>query len=687
MNVPNQKVKFIAFYILFWVCIVFAFSFLVIKNFSDPLIGLFGYGSDTFINHDYADANGEYMGFYLSQNISFTPFAKLNILNNQVFYPYGTNSIFQTWVLERDIYYAIFYSFFGAGHWLQIYYLFTVLVTAIGTLGLLVRDYGFARASGAGLLVSFFNFYAIHKYPHHFNVAVHHWTTVSFVADFLIVKRVALRQHVSLNLILIRACLLILSMGQDLGYIAGFALMSFTVSTLFIAVLIAYRHLKGELRINELFTTAIQTYKSEFLANPITALCLLCLSLIVGFIYLPLLLQISREAKSLETNFGSSGFLVNPLRLLIPYFPGFNPGLPWEKVFRDSPEGLGAGSPGWFLLILGTLGLWQARKQILYYIPLSIIFLLCIFNHPGSIPTINKWVFFLFMTVVLWVFRKRTPIFLIILFIGVCLILYKQMYFPTLKIFPWFSFNRVAGRSTVIYPVILCIFAMEFNLYNWHFTKKKLLSALLIFLACTEIFTAYSFNLEYQPYSLKKDFFTYMNYVRQQPGEAVVDWPFCIASGNGVGAREGLCPYFLRNAGVFALRRFHQKKVMGQYFGRLHPDQIGPYLEAGWNKLFFPDSSIKNPANRQERCFRPAEWSFFTDFYKFNDFAGINLYVDLLPKDCISEFYARFGNPAVETWVPGPGKVQFIAKPSELRSQVNPALGRSLKLETYLSGK
>jgi hypothetical protein len=123
---------------------------------------------------------------------------------------------------------------------------------------------------------------------------------------------------------------------------------------------------------------------------------------------------------------------------------------------------------------------------------------------------------------------------------------------------------------------------------------------------------------------------------------------------------------------------------MGQYFGRLHPSQIEPYLQAGWDKLFFPDSSDVSKATRQARCFRPAEWSFFTDFYKLNDFAGINLYVDLLPEDCVGEFYTRFGTPAAETLVPGAGRVKFIAKSPELRNRVNLPLGAKLKFEPRL---
>ncbi len=635
----HSLTKFQAIAILFlaFICISFAFSFLVIKNFSAPLIGRAGPGK--IDNWDYLDYL-EYMGFYFAKNLSFIPFPKLNLVNNQVFYPYGTNSVFQAWAIERDFFYSILYSLFGIGPWLQIYYLLSVLLTAIGTLTLLIRDYGLIRASGAGFIVSFFNFYAINKYPHHINHSVLHWTILSLITDFLIVKRVVLRQPVCLRLILVRGCLLILSIGHDLGYVAGFALMSFTVSLFFIVVLLSSRYFRRELKLTDFFYRTLKAYKTEFFAYNRTSLFLLILGILVAYINVPLVYQISIEAKSFDfSEVPSGGWWTNPLRLLIPFFPVFNPGVSWELFLEDSPEGLGAGSPGVFLLILGTVGLWQARKRLTIFIPLLTIFILCLLYHPE--------------------------------------------FFPTLKIFPWFSFNRVGGRSTVIYPVILCLFALEinfhelFNRLGWF--RRQLLSVLVVGIACTELYTAYSFKLDYQPYSLDKNFFAYMNYVKKQPGEAVLDWPFCAIGGNGVGIN--LCPYYALNSGVFGMRRFHEKKVMGQYFGRLHPSQIEPYLKTGWDKLLLPGISDTSNQTPQVHCFRPVEWSFFTDFYKFNDFAGINLYVDLLPEDCVTKFYDRFGKPVAETLIPGPGRVKFIPKSPELRNQVNLALGATLKLK------
>jgi hypothetical protein len=621
--------------LLAFVFVSFCFSFVVIKNFSTPLTGWTGIGpwGINNINFDYVDTQ-EYPGFYFAKNLKFNPFPQLNLINNQSFYPYGTNSVYQPWVVEKDIFYAILYWFFGIGPWLQVYYLLSVMITAVGTFSLLLGDYGFAKASGAGFIVSFCNFYAIHKYPHHFNLAIVHWTILGIITDFLIVKRVGLRQHVSLKLLLVRGCLLLLSIGQELGYIAGFTLMSFTVSILFIAVVVCYRYLRGEFRLIELGVKKVEAYKNDFVATRKTCLALISISIIPTFLYLPLVIQIVREAKKFE--FSSSGidWWVNPLRLLIPFFPMINPEKNFDKIFLDVPEALGDGSPGWFLLIVGTIGLWQARRKIIIFIPLLIIFVLCLLYAP------NLWLF------------------------------------PTLKIFPWFAFNRVSGRSTVIYPVILCILALHIN-FDWlSLRKRQLLSGLLVLLACVEFYTAYSFKKDYQPYVLDKNFFAYMDYVKKQPGEAVLDWPFCALGGNG----PAICTYYRNNSGIFALRRFHEKKVMGQYYGRLHPSLIEPYFQAGWDKLFIPDIT----KTRQARCFREGEWSFFTEFYKLNDFAGINLYVDRLPEGCAKEFHKRFGYPTKETFLPDVGRIQFIQKTPELRKQVNLSLGTKVKFDPLL---
>jgi hypothetical protein len=634
------KNKAVAIQILSFVCLCIAFSFLVIKDFSHPLSGFTGPGlpgyPDSTVNKEYVDL-WEYTGFYFAKNFHFFPLPHLDLTNNQAFYPYGTNSVFQPWGIERDLFYAALYSLFQTGPWLQIYYLISVIATAILTFALLRKDYGFFHASGAGFIATFFNFYAIAKYPQHVGYAILHWTTLSFFADFLIVKRVVLRQHVSLRLVLFRFCLLVLSLGQDLGYVAGYALTSFTVSLLYILALNVNRYLiRKEAKIGKLLHLQLLSYKRDFLKHPRTNLILLAIIVSASYLDLPLIVQIGKAAKSLsDTGDFYGAWWTNPARLIIPFFPFLNPGQNYANFFLDSSEAFFDGSPGWFLLIIGTLGLWQARKQIGIFIPLLIILLLCLLYHPS--------------------------------------------FLPTLKIFPWFSFNRVSGRSTLVYAIIFCIFALGINIAPWRSLGKKFLAAVLVLLACTELYTAYSYKAYYQPALLNENFYSYMNYVKQQPGEAVLDFPFCVHGGNGVGP----CPYYVYNSGIFTLRRFHEKKVMGQYFGRLHPSQAAPYIEAGWDKLLAPDTQNKT-STPQVKCFRSDEWSFFTDFYKLNDFVGINLYTDLLSKDCTQEFYSRFGVPTMVTEAPTGGRIEFIPKSANWHTQVNSDLGASLKFQPLL---
>ena len=113
MNIRShfQFNKWITLQIFVFICICFAFSLLVIKNFSFPLTGWTGIGPWDIMNYDYVDIQ-EYTGFYLAKNLSFNPFPQLDLFNNQIFYPYGANSVFQPWLIEGDIFYAILYSFF-----------------------------------------------------------------------------------------------------------------------------------------------------------------------------------------------------------------------------------------------------------------------------------------------------------------------------------------------------------------------------------------------------------------------------------------------------------------------------------------------------------------------------------------------------------------------------------------------
>jgi hypothetical protein len=153
-----------------------------------------------------------------------------------------------------------------------------------------------------------------------------------------------------------------------------------------------------------------------------------------------------------------------------------------------------------------------------------------------------------------------------------------------------------------------------------------------------------------------------------------------VAGGNGVGNAE-LCPYYFRNNTVYANQRFHGKKVMGQYFGRLAESQVEPYRRAGWPALFAPEPPGFPDSARQARCFDDDEWRFFRAFFATNDFAGLDVYVDLLPPGCPELIYERLGPPVAETTIVAAGRVTFVPKPAAMRLELDAAAGRALVYE------
>lgn len=617
-----------------------AFCVLVVRDFAGPLLG----DGDTDL--------WEGMGYAFARHLRFVPWPQLDLSGDDTFFPYGTVRVFQAWGFERDLFYALGYGLAGIGPWLKVYYAGSVLATAAGVSALLVRDFGLWRAAGTGAIAAFGNAYAIvNKYPHHLNIAIAHWTAMGLTADFLLAKRAVLRQPVGLPLVLGRLALLGLSLGQDLGYIAGFSLASFSLTAAFLLALSGYRrlrffwvHQRGRSRSSSPkpppMAALLAGWGRELRSPSPLIWGILAAGAIAGFFYLPLTLQIFRAVKTFDFSevYGRDWFF-HPARLAIPLLPGFNPlqGSGWvDRAFPSPIEEPFDGVAGWFLLAIAAIGFWQARRWRLAYLPLLGLLLLAI--------------------------------------------AYRPLDFPTLQLFPWFSFNRVGGRCTVLFSTAFALLGLGLRLDGWRPGVRRTLAAGLVALAVLETATGARLAWAEPRSRLPAGFETYMATVRETPGAAVLDWPFCATGGNGVGAAAGLCPFFGRNPSLHALQRFHGKKVVGGYYGRLHPQAIAPYVEAGWPLLLRPDTP-EILAARQIRCLRPDEWEFFEDFVALNDFAGINLYVDRLEPGCAAAFYDRFGPPLAETEVWGMGRVAFLPKPDPWRDRLDPERGRRLRFD------
>ena len=602
MNIIRNKLSVVFLILCFLLPVLYGVFF--IKNFTYPLTG----GGDT--------DEWEYVGYFLATNLKFDIFPHLELFQNQTFYPFGTTQAFSDWSLESNYWFAFFYTYWGHGAWLNFYYVLSLIVSFLGSYLLLQKDFGQRKAFFVGFVVTFFNFYALNKYPHHFNHSTIHWTILSILSDFILVKRIIFKERISLKWVFLKAFLLIATLGMNLGYICGFALSSFVLSLIIAGYIVIKRHLNKDNQLQDLFSKWIFDFKQ----SPVSFYLLGLPSLILLYFYLPIVLQIYSEATAFHFDSSKSPHLwSHPLRLLFPYFPGFDATYnPLVCVLKDMPEGNGSGSPGWFCLGLGIIGYLSNRKQYwLVFLPLTILLIISTFYHPNKVPT--------------------------------------------LKIFPWGTFNRVPSRFTSILPVIFCCFILPINIFQLRF--KKLLLIVMVMVFITEGSVVYGFRHQQLPFKFDNNFFNYMSVIKKQKGEAVLDFPFCIVGGDGTGLKENLCPIFQTTCNVYALRRFHQKKVIGGYYSHIHQSAIQGFVNSGVGNLALADTTDWRTASRITNRFSDEQLKYFIKYFQYNDFAGINLCIDLIPKEMYGQIIDNIGNPIQSTIFPGAGRVVFIPKP------------------------
>lgn len=576
----------------------------------------------------------EHQNHYVGRNLSFTPLPRLDLGNDQLFYPYGGNNVFQPWVMEMHLGAALATRLLGSWGWSQLYFLLSVVGTALGAFLLLRPDHGPVRAGLAAAAVSFCNYYAIGRFAGAFANACAHWTVLSVLADFVIAARAVDRRPWSARLLAARAFLLLACLGQDLGYVAGLGLTSALVTAVFLTALAAVR---TGLRPGRMAAAGRETWleiSASARNHPFQVAVLLALGTLCGLLYVPLALQVSRAAGEYDfSRLPLGAWWANPVRMLMPVLPGFNP-VSHHRILGDQPEAYFAASPGLAFLLAALVGMAAGRRRLLAAVaPLALLALLLSF-HPGKLDT--------------------------------------------LRLLPWFGFVRVSARFSVVYPAILVSLALLApQPRRW--PARAVLAGLLALLG-VEATTAYRTYLikDWHHYRPDAAFTALMATIRATPGEAVLDWPFCVAGGNGVATNQ-LCRFYGHQSGIAWLQTHHGKKVVGKYFGRLHPDQIRPYLDAGWPRMFVPDDPNAFKARRQQRDLTPDEWAFLERFIALGDFAGVLLYPDLLPPETVAGFRARLGPPAAAAASPY-GRLEFIPKPDAWRSRVDLAAARVLAL-------
>ncbi|AKV03498.1 hypothetical protein AKJ09_10161 [Labilithrix luteola] len=580
-----------------------AFALVVVRDFSGPLVNV-------------DDTNAlEHLGYMMEEHLTLGVLPRLQLESTRaMLYPFGTLVVFLPWGVERDLVYTLLHGRFGEGPWLQLYQVASVAISSLGTYFLLRREEGASRAVLVAFVGTFMNFYAVYKFPHHMNVTPLHWALLSIVVDFVLFRRLVRRQRWSARLVLARIVLLPLLLGLDIGYVVGYALLSFAVTSIAAIVLVIRARRRGE---NLVAAVLPRAPLRELREHPATTILFASLLVVALWLYLPIVAQIFLATRKFTFSGPGGSFWASQFRLLFPYLPFIGPqSKAMVAIFGDA-EGIGEFSTGWALLALAIVGLRGAkrRRELVVYAPILAAFVLCFLYHPRALPT--------------------------------------------LRLFPWFQFNRVAGRATLFFPIWFALVALGAHV-DFAVARVRAWATAIGLFAAVETVTAYA-AFRYDVFRPDASFWAYMTAVREEPGEAVLDWPFCISGGNGV-ATQDLCPYYALTSTTYAYRRFHKKDVVGLLLSRMTEAQAKPFYDLGFAKLFAPDNPEIRTARRQTRCFDEQDWQTFETFYRSHDFAGVSLYPDLLPEGCAEQFTSRFGAPSAETRLPAEGRALFIPR-------------------------
>ncbi len=358
----------------------------------------------------------EHQNYYVGHNLAFTPLPRLDLHNDQLFYPYGGNNVFQPWVMEMHLGAALATRLLGSWGWCQLYFLLSVVGTALGAFLLLRPDHGPVRAGLAAVAVSFCNYYAIGRFAGAFANACAHWTVLSVLADFVLAGRAVDRRPWSARLLAARAFILLACLGQDLGYVAGLGLTSALVTATFLAGLAVVRTRLRPSRMRAAAREGWLEIVRSARQHRAQVAALAALAALAGVLYVPLALQVSRAAGEYDfSRLPLGAWWANPLRMLMPVLPGFNP-VSHHRILGDQPEAYFAASPGLAFVLAALVGMAAGRRRL-----------------PAAVP----------------------PLALLALLLS-----FHPVKLDTLRLLPWFGFVRVSARFSVVYPATLVSLAL-----------------------------------------------------------------------------------------------------------------------------------------------------------------------------------------------------------------------------------
>lgn len=538
---------------------------------------------------------------------NFSNMDSLSFTTQNLRYPFGTSLAFMPWGMEKDILGAFFLKYFPNAKFLFIYILLSFLISYLVS-GFLIRKLiggsYYWLISAAFVL---FNIPRHFKFWHHYEFLSLHWLHIGLLLDAIIWKEFLDKRTWNLKLELWRGIALLGMLGTAL-YFWGPLTLSFLLVRL--VMLVLWIKQKNKIIFH------IEMPKM----NKILGLQFLIYAFYISlsfYWFLPLLKEVN-----------SHGVITQ----------GIDYTTHWGHIFRP---------------------LWLDEGLSLFQFNTFWIKILGSFNESETVITVG-WCLLIPLILVLRNFQKNKQLtrilpFLILMVVAILYISSRNGYkFQEVirSIVPFMSFFRVASRWGIVLPplIFICLLLGWNQLYlslkdlfmsQYRFLVVFFVTIMIAFEARTLLTTSHFV----EPLSTKASDF--LNEIKESPGEAVLDLPFCVIGGNASCRKS--CPFYEASITSQCLLPLHQKKVFSLYQARLTDDYCDEYDAKPYSTWM--------AAWKENRCFTKNEMIEFCSYLDHHSkIAAVIIYQDIWTatqsEECLETLSAFLGPVLSNTQIP-----------------------------------
>ncbi|MDR3607133.1 MAG: hypothetical protein P4M08_07120 [Oligoflexia bacterium] len=439
------------------------------------------------------------------------------------------------------------------------------------------------------------------KIWHHYEHLPEHWIYFCLFLDAWLWQRFYRDRVWSRKLELWRVVLGLGTLGSA-GYFWGALILEWVVVRASIVILAVRRRKAG-------IETKLEPISGLQAALPLGLIAVFCV--LWARWYLPLFAEVKSggEVSQGLSWFANFAFVIRPLWLEFFYTPAHP---------LDTPETVV--TIGWFYWIPFIAAIWFLRKKkrgpgigvaAPFLIYLAIALLYACLNHPLIVQQLVR------------------------------------------ALIPFMKFFRVASRWGLFLPQIVTVIIVlawpELSrawVSVWSAPKKRpfVIAGVFVFAVMSVAEASKLLTPVNMMPALPGETVQMLEKIRQTPGTAVLDLPFCVAGGNGV-CTDQQCPNYPAATIGVCMRNWHDKDVYGLYSARMVPANCENYNRSPYWSWF--------NAWRAQRCFNSADWEQFCSYLnQHTELSAILLYPEIwfgaASPDCQAEFRRHLGGPLGE---------------------------------------